>query len=485
MPFRGYFALSGVELSNSARAAAHLGLTPPTNDILVWGDEGDCSLIPTQEDPGLYEVPASSIEYEPGLGTPPNGSRLYDPGLYEVGDCWKSSNLCTNCRPNVLFDDSWSSLQQFLGDSVYRPEIAPWYSVDDPASAEFGGVWVLDAKGFDSVPMSRPITELVGSGAVAGPHRDTSRPLQFTALLFACSNAGLVYGLNWLDRQLRATKYLDDPVLRYLAAHPEGSGASAEDLVREIHQVVLTKAAVVTQASGSAKQATMCTVSWEMTALHPYSYRPGVTFQVIFDLVENQPIEWVHGASCDKPSTCEEMSIMFSEECTPEQIDIVTSPPPTCGGCLPVCAIQTSVLIVDIGFPFPLTSGETQPEIAQRTVTVVSWSIINNGSIPLTVQSYWRLCAADIECETQSWPAQITGLPSGVMLTFDAIRRRYWTSYADHANRQYRPVGMVSTPSGSPWEPAILDRSSCWEFVVVAPDGADFDVMMSFYDREA
>lgn len=485
--FRGYLALNGVEISNSARAAAHLGASPPVSDAEVWGAPGDCELVLSQSDDGLFVLPSSSTEYVEGLCTLPDGSRLYDPGLVEVGDCWRAANLCTNCRPTVLFDDSWDGLRDFLGDTLYRPELAPWYTINAPQSGEFGGVWITEVSGFDSVPMSRTITELVGTGAVAGPHRDTSKPLKFTALLFGCSNAGLEYGLEWLDCQLRQTKDRTDSVLRYLSAHPKGSRASARGLLRELHGVVLTRSLTVeTQsAPGNAPAATMCTVSWEMTALCPHSYRPAVVLPLAFDRVEYQPIQWVHGAGCDEPSTCDPMPTLFGEECVPETIDIVTTPPPTCGGCLPVCAIQTSIFVLDGPQPDPAPPGEDINYPSRCRTTAVSWSLVNNGPESLTAQTYWRACAADPDCDSsQLWPLQITGLPPGGILTVDGLRRRYWVTFTNRRGRDFRPVGMVSTPSGSPWEPAILDRSACWEFVVQASDGSDFEMTMHLFDRE-
>lgn len=469
--FRGWLSLDGIEIVNSSRVVAMLTPTTPTDDS-VFGAPADCSL--TVVSPGLAALAPSQQIISPGLATPPNGSRKIDPGLAVVGDCWGPPILCGGCRPFIAYDDSWNGLQGFLQDTVYRPEMAPWYSIDVGESGEFGGVWILDAKGFDPVPVSRTITELVGAGAAAGPHRDTSRTLTFTALLVACTNAGMTYGLEWLACQLRETKARTDATLRYLTAHPGGSAADPIGLLRELHGVVLTKGVSVDQLlapRGESKQATMCQVSWEMVTLHPYAYAPMVDLVVNWDVIDMANTRWVHAADCKAPDSCDPMPVLFSQQCTPEQIDVVTTPPPTCGGCLPVCSIDTLIFEVPT-LDRPLRCDETS----------VTLTVTNNAERSLTLQAYWRICSTDVECEDNRYPTQITDLPAGAELTLDGIAGRYWVTLE---GRRRRPVGIVSTPDGLPWAPPVIDRSQCWEFVVLAPGGSDFDMVMSLADREA
>lgn len=424
---------------------------------------------------GLYEPPADSVEYLPGLLTPPNGSRQFEPGLFEIDQCWDVSALCTSCKTLVRYDDSWPDLLEFLGDFIYRPELAPWYSSRTPESAEFAGMWVLNVEGLDVTPGSRAVNEATGSGGIAGAWRDSSRQVTFTVLLMACTNAGLMFGIQWLAEQLASTNDRRDSVLRYMSAHPQGSEVDPATLVREVHGVVSTSELNITelQTAGNApnRQANIARVEFTLTATNPYAYYPPISFDVDWDLIDVQPIEWVHAAECVTPDFCEDMPVLFSATCQVEEIPIVTAPPPTCGGCMPVCAVETH------SFRLPVF------ETPRRGIsTAVSVNIRNTGVEPLTIQGYWRTCASDERCNDNRFPVEVSGLPAGAELVLDAISGRF---HAIYEQRVHDPRRIVSTPNGAPWRPPIIDRSTCWEFVVVAPGSAQFEVSMSMADREA
>lgn len=476
MAFRGYFALNGTEIANSSRVVAHIGATTPTSDLGLLGGSEDCSVVPSAEGALLGEVPTSSSPTDAGslLYTPPDGSRLYGPGLALVGDCWTPDNLCFGCRSIIEYDDSWPGLSEFLSDSIYRPELAPWYTTRAPESAEFGGVWVMDVKGLDTTPIQRDVSELAGAGGAAGPHRDAARKVTFEAVLIACSNAGLTYGLQWLTCQLRDTAKRTDSVLRYLAAHPSDSAVDPAGLVREVHGVVLTQEPQITAAQtgrGEHSQATTYRVSWELTVTRPYAYTPAIDVPVEWDTIAVEPIRWIHAADCRKPASCEPMPVLFGEGCELDKIEVVTSPPPSCGGCLPVCAVETRIFEIPT-FDYPLRCSET----------AVSLTVRNTGARALTLQGYLRRCNAREDCDDHRWPVQINGLPPQAELILDGIGGRYW---AEVGGVKRRPVGIVGTPTGAPWRPPVIDRSLCWELVVISDGDSAFEVGMSLADREA
>lgn len=474
MAFRGYFAIDGVEIANSSRVIAHLGKEVPTTDVGIFDTSTTCSLV--EVSPGMYELPADAVEIRDGLYAPFNGARRYDVGLLEVDDtCWGPASLCAGCRVSVVDDDSWSGLREFLDDPSYRPELAPWFSTRIPESGEFGGVWVMDVQGLGPTPVSRDIVELAGHGAMAGPYRDSSRKIAFEALLIGCTNAGVEYGLSWLSCLLRSTNSTDTSVLRYFNANPTNSAADPSSLVREVHGLVLTSEPKVTQSVATVRdrtpQATMYRVTWEMVAVTPWAYLPTITVPVDWDAVTRQPVNWIHAADCHKPSTCLDMPVMFSATCVPESIDLVQTPPPVCGGCMPVGGIDK------YSFRVPTF------DYAQRcTQTAVSTIIRNNGDRPLTLQAFWRACSGDIRCEDNQFPLQVSGLPTGAELVLDGITGRFWANYDE---RRRRAIGVVGTPTGAPWRPPIVDRSDCWDFVVQAAEGADFDVVLQLADRDA
>lgn len=520
MAFRGFFALNGVEIANSSRIAAHLGTDVPTDDLSAFGgtpdpgpdfienppgsglylpgdldddgsglyDPGDLAglngLYPVDQPgpcgvyaaDGFGAIPATAVQISPGLWAPPDGARRFGPGLYEIGDeCWAPAAICGSCQTTVVFDDSWDGLAAFLNDGTYRVELSPWYTTELPESGEFGGIWVMDVKGLDTTSIERPITATVGNGAVAGPHRDAASTITFDAILIACSNAGVEYGLNWLTCRLRATADNTTTKLRYLNAHPGHSAVDPASLVRERLGVVLTKAPEITEmhvtTPGQHRQADQYRVTWEMTALNPYAYLPAVNVDVDWDVIARQPINWIHAADCKKPETCEAMPVMFSTECVPEEIQVVNTPPPVCGGCLPVSAIDK------YSFRVP-----TMDYAFRCRETAVSMVITNTGEAPLTLKAFWRVCNADVRCDDEQWPLQISGLPASAELHLDGVTGRFWAYYDE---RKRRPVGVVGTPNGAPWRPPVIDRETCWDFIVQTSSSAEFTVSMSLADREA
>ncbi|QWY84372.1 minor tail protein [Mycobacterium phage Knocker] len=477
MPFRGYFALNGVEIANSSRVVAHIGADLPTSDLGLLTPNEDCSM--TAVGPGrlLATVPATSVPIAPGrlLATPPDGSRLYGPGLAIVGDCWTPDNLCFGCRSAIQYDDSWPGLTDLLGDGIYRPELAPWYTSRIPESAEFGGIWVMDVKGLDVTPTQREVTEMAGDGGAPGIARNPSRKVTFDALLLACTNAGLTYGLQWLAEQLKTTEGRNDSVLRYLSAHPEHSAADPETLMREAHGVILTSGPEITDQKNAGRgdhhQATMARVSFELTVTRPHAYSPPRPVPVVWDTIEVEPIKWVHAADCKPARSCDPLPVLFSETCEIERIEVVSTPPPTCGGCLPVCAVTTRTFEVPTR-DWPVRGPES----------VASLKVLNTGARPLTIQLWWRECAALESCGDRLWPVQVSGLPSQAELVLDGVAGRYWVNYQGY---RHRPVGIVGTPTGVPWRPAIIDRAGCWELVVQSDGDASFDIGLVLADREA
>lgn len=363
------------------------------------------------------------------------------------------------CTAQVQYDDSWPGLRAWLGDGAGRYEIpdAPWYSASVPASAEFAGVWVMGVEGLDATPVEREVTELIGRGGMAAPHRDPSRPITVTALVVGCTNAGARFGLSWLSRALRQTRGPGGGRLDFLAAHPSGTGTEPEALRRESHGVVLTAAPTVVDVSGMGggaehRQASVMRVEWEMIATNPLVYRP-----VIEDREPSQdggwkliPIEWVHEAECTDP-TGADLPVLFAPGCEPAQVTVPAAPVPQCGGCLPVCGLNRTRYQV------------VQPSDSFGT-GAVSLQLTWPGSRPdpMSATIYLRpIGSTDPTLEVGH--TQISGLPPGGTLVLDAITGRP-TITIDGILRQH--TGIVTTPSGAPWTPLVLDHHpDGWEMV--------------------
>lgn len=525
MAYRGYLALNHVEIANSARVVAHLGGSTPTVDLgyfntndgsydidpdapgvdvhplydwvfqpgvgfvlpdgvtlvehpefptwylLSWAP---CTPIQSTEHPGFGLPMDGQIEISEGLWTPPPGARIFGPGLFIHDQCWGDPAACSPCRSLVAYDDTWPGQREWLGDVEYRPELAPWYTSEIPESGEFGGVWVMDIQGLDSTPTERSIVASSGSGAVAGPNRDGHRTVTVDALLLACSNAGVEYGLKWLTGRLRATTKTQDLALRYLTASPANTAADPDTLVREAHNVVMTSAPHKTGSynigSKSHQHGTVYRVTWELTILSPYSYLPPIDVPVEWDRITRQPINWIHAADCAKPETCLDMPVMFSATCVPEEIERIETLPPVCGGCLPVSAIDK------YQFRVP-----TMEYAFRGRETAVSLVVKNTGMSPLTLQAFWRVCGSDVRCEDNQFPLSVSGLPPGAELHLDGITGRF---RAWHDEMWRRPVGIVGTPNGAPWRPPVVDRQTCWDFIVQTASTSSFAMTMSMADRE-
>ena len=212
-------------------------------------------------------------------------------------------------------------------------------------------------------------------------------------------------------------------------------------------------------------------MTFELAILNPYAYMPAVSVPVEWDQITRQPINWIHAADCSQPADCTDMPVLFSAECTPQEIDYSTSQPPVCGGCLPVGAIDK------YSFRVP-----TMEYAFRGRETSVSLVFANQGVSDLTVQSFWRVCGTDVRCEDNQFPLQISGLPAGMELHLDGITGRYkvWDG-----ERWRRPSGMVGTPNGAPWRPPLINRQTCWDFIVQAPENSSFEVSMVMADREA
>lgn len=433
MAYRGFFSLDGEELLNSAWAVSHLSRRVPVTDSVFVG-----------------------------------------------------SSVCKCANMTLQYDDTWDSgagYDGFLpGDlpggfpgapgAVLAIEDAPWYSPAEPASAEFMGFWVMDVRGLDTVTVQRDVSELLGPGGLAGPRHDATRQIDFTVLVLGCTNAGQRYGINWLSCQLRRTER-NGAVLGFLDAHPGGSAVSPGSLLRTANKTVLTSSVKVVDFFGRDgsrrnRQAASARAEFQLTALDPYLYGPETLISVEWDTVGMEAIEWVHQPDCDNPSDCDPV-VLYNPNCLPTIIDLSPAPVPVCGGCLPICGIE--VRTFEVPLPFTVCGD-----------TVVSYRVVNNSDAEVTANFYWRPCGSTDICD-RFGSLQIASLPAGATVVADSVGGR---PYAISDGQRIRTVGIVTTPTGAPWTPLVLDDTlMCWELVAETSQNADFSVELIAQRRDS
>lgn len=415
--FRGWLALAGVELTNTSRLVAHAR-------------------------PG---IPQSMEE---------------------------ALSQCV-CRADyVSYDDSWPGLAAFLGDDPYTIANAPWYDPTIPQSSELLGFWVTSISGWGVTPVSRTVEDAIGPGGVAGPHRDAARQLTFEFTIVACTNAGAIYGLEWLACRLRPAKAWAGTTLDYLAAHPENSAAVPASLRRVMNRVVLTGEPQISQSRGTRgeqhRQGNLFGGEFTLGVLDPYTYGPVTSVVVDWDSEATEPLTWAHAPDCDDPGSCDEIPVLTSVECVPAMVDVAPVQPPVCAGCTPVCAVETRVVQI------PAATGVL---CVDQAVTLV----VTAGAVPVSVNFWFRPCGAEELCDRTGF-LSIGGLDADATVVADSVAGR---AYAVVDDRRIDQRGIVSTPSGAPWTATVLDVGQCWELVAQHAPGLDFQVQLMVRGRSA
>lgn len=377
------------------------------------------------------------------------------------------------CDVSVPYDDTWPGLVDVLNNGPYTLDRAPWFDASRPESREFAGVWVMDVQGLDAVPVQRDVSEAVCAGGVASWARDTSRQLTFSALVIACSNAGARYGMNWLSCILRQSNIRGGVDLKFYRSHPGGSDAPPSTQLRTAYGTVLTKSPTVVEVSGKGgsrrhRQASIFRVEWEMVVTNPYLYGESATAAVGWDSIEEESIEWAHAPDCEDTASCD-LPTIYNAECAPPVIDLEPAQIPVCGGCLPLCSIERRTWQM---------SG-VLPSVCEETT--VSMRVKNDGTDPLTVNFFWRPCGSTDSCETTA-PMSVSGLPGGMTVVADSITGR---PYIDNNGTRQRQVGIITTPTGAPWRPILLDTMLCWELVAESAPGAQYTVILELRERDS
>ncbi|WP_280420639.1 sugar transferase [Nocardia carnea] len=400
-----------------------------------------------------------------------NTNRLIDHTSPDVPQSWEEAELQCRCAVDyVVGDDTWPGLREFLGDAPYTLNTAPWYDPAIPQSAEFLGYWATSVEGLGPTPVDRSVTPGICAGGSAGPHRDAHREVTVEVILVACTNAGAEFGVEWLACRLHDARGQRGTTLEYLAAHPGGSAADPALLRRTVNRVVQISPPQITNRMGARvqQQAEVYTCEFQLAVLDPYTYGPASSQAITWDTEVVEGIEWAHPPDCENPGSCTDIPVLASASCIPNVVDVRPVQPPVCSGCIPVCEVETRVAQI------PTAVGVL---CRDQAVTLT----ITAGAVEFSGNFWFRPCGSTEMCDRTGF-LSIAGLPAGTTIVADAVAGR---AYGLVGGQEVRQVGIVHTPSGAPWSPAILDAGECWELVAQTEPGADFTASVSVRGRSA
>lgn len=213
------------------------------------------------------------------------------------------------------------ALTMALDDMPYVSPIdvgneAPWYDPSQPQSGQFLGVLGLGATGFDTNPVEREPSPLIGDGSALGVLRRTHREVAYTVLLIALNEAALSYGMEYLSTALRGGACTSgscrgDQLCVFSACPGEtlGGDVSGDTELRHLFDVGLLEGPTVSQKQYHPDGPILATVTFTLAAGKPWIFRePLVTLSDWVVMGEGDRItsfdpDAVY-AQCAKPTPC-------------------------------------------------------------------------------------------------------------------------------------------------------------------------------------
>lgn len=123
-----------------------------------------------------------------------------------------------------------------VGDQIYHSpalDNAPWYDVDNGASAEFFGFYPLNVTGIEDSTRDSQVVESTQDGGIPGRLRYGTKTAVFAGILIASSERGAEYGFRWLNRATEMRGCVETSpnyagyTLHYLATDPDQDEACA------------------------------------------------------------------------------------------------------------------------------------------------------------------------------------------------------------------------------------------------------------------
>jgi hypothetical protein len=159
---------------------------------------------------------------------------------------------------------------------------SPWYDVTRPESRRFLGVFGLGVTGTEDGQMTRTPTDLIGDGVALGPLRRKGREVAFTVGLVCLDEGGVSYAIGWLAAALRggacgASACQGDAMcmFAYCPQSPLGS-----DELRHMYDVGLLEAPSVQSRTYLSGGGIIVNVTFTLLCANPMIFSeplPGVT----------------------------------------------------------------------------------------------------------------------------------------------------------------------------------------------------------------
>lgn len=210
-----------------------------------------------------------------------------------------------------------------LGDDPYEMvgEDAPWWDANAPEAKGVLGVFGMDVAGFNSSPITRTPTPLIGDGSALGPLRRTHREIAFTVAIITTGECELNYAMEWLALSLLGSTCqgqsgtCNGDELCVLSccpgSYPTRSGSVIGDAeIRRLYDTGLLAAPTVTQKQYLQDgKFIWATVTFTLAAAKPWVYRDPLASNVDWvalstgELVNNTDPDQVY-QQCLTPDPC-------------------------------------------------------------------------------------------------------------------------------------------------------------------------------------
>ncbi|WP_433379504.1 hypothetical protein [Streptosporangium sp. CA-115845] len=374
-------------------------------------------------------------------------------------------------------DCGCDGLVEVLGDDPYTlpaADDAPWYDPAEASSVDFAGFLVTSIEGLESAPVSRPVTNRLGAGAVIGRRRYGPRVITVDGVLIGRTSCAVDYGHRWLSSVLQGALSCgagscggDD--LEFMTCCPTAPAAPGdccpgpctaqtcgEGVFRTLRDVALTsEVRKVRSFTGCACcPGELREVTFTLTAGRPHALRPSVTVAETVgwpaETPDDECVQWSTDSGClDEAGEC------AAQQPQPCPLDPFC-PPPT----LPSLPLPANPCLCE-----PFTRRQVCIEIPQSAapiwadlVPLVELYAGSNLLRGIRIRFYPNPFGVSYEdLDPCAWCSEInvSYLPAASRLTLDGAGRTVLVQCPGRADTPAE--GIVSGPQGQPLNWPVLE----------------------------